>query len=141
MTSVREFDLDRHFESNGSLVVFEDGNLPFPLHRTFVVQAGAGQVRGDHAHRTCNQLLVALKGAVRVSVDDGQIKSEYRLTGLSKGLLIPPMNWATQKYLSNETILMVSCDHPFDESDYIRDYSDFLRNVSAMNRGSAISND
>ncbi len=122
--------LSIHSEDNGSVVVFEEGTVPFPVRRTFVVTADMNQIRGDHAHRVCNQLLVVLKGKVLVSVDDGTFAQELLLTELAKGLLIPPMVWATQKYVSADAILLVACDQLYDETDYIRDYAEFKRVVS-----------
>jgi len=83
-------------------------------------------VRGNHAHKLCSQLLVALSGEVLVSVDDGMSQQEFLLSEMAQGLVIPPMNWATQKYLSQRSILLVVCDLLFDEADYIRDYSEFI---------------
>ncbi len=131
--------LNLHVESNGSLVVFEEGSSPFPLRRVFVVTADVGQVRGHHAHRTCSQLLVALRGQVLVSVDDGNGPQDFLVSELEQGLLIPPMNWATQKYMSEGTILMVVCDQLFDERDYIRDYEEFSGALHSMKDGNSPS--
>ncbi len=125
MSPVQTIPLSIHREANGSVAVFEEGTVPFPIRRTFVVTADAGQVRGDHAHRACSQLLVVLRGKVQVSVDDGNTSQEFLLSESAQGLLIPPMIWSTQTYLSEGSILLVVCDHLYDEADYIRDYSDF----------------
>lgn len=127
MSAAYEIRLRLFTESNGSLLVLEEGTLPFPLRRTFIVTAGAGQVRGAHAHRVCHQLLLALRGSVLVSVDNGNFTIDFELTDSAQGLLIPPLNWATQKYMSEETILLVACDQLFDEQDYIRNYEEFKR--------------
>ncbi|MDE0973554.1 MAG: FdtA/QdtA family cupin domain-containing protein [Candidatus Nanopelagicales bacterium] len=117
--------LNLHVESNGSLAVIEESSSFFPLRRVFVVTADVGQVRGHHAHKTCSQLLVVLRGQVLVSVDGGNGPQDFLVSQLDQGLLIPPMNWATQKYMNEETILMVVCDELFDEKDYIREYEEF----------------
>jgi len=136
MSVVHEVPLNLHTESNGTLVVFEEGSTPFPLRRTFVVTAGMGQIRGNHAHKTCSQLLVALRGEVLVSVEDGNGSKEFLLSELKQGLLIPPMTWAKQKYLCENTVLMVLCDQLFDELDYIRDYAEFNQVLQARQSGS-----
>jgi len=125
MSPVETISLSIHREENGSVAVFEEGTVPFPIRRTFVVTADVGQVRGDHAHRVCSQLLVVLRGKVRVSIDDGNTSQEFLLSESAQGLLIPPMIWSTQTYLSEGSILLVVCDQLYDEADYIRDYSDF----------------
>jgi len=139
MHNSHQVPLNLHVESNGSLVVFEEGSSPFPLRRAFVVTADVGQVRGHHAHRTCSQLLAVLRGQVLVSVDYGNGSQDFLLSELEQGLLIPPMNWATQKYMSEETILMVACDQLFDEKDYIRDYAEFAFTLQSMKGGNSPS--
>jgi dTDP-4-dehydrorhamnose 3,5-epimerase-like enzyme len=112
---------------NGSLTVFEEGPVPFSVVRTFVVRAHAGQTRGQHAHRKCTQLLAALSGKIRVTVVDGTGETVFILSDSTEGLLIPPMVWATQEYLQDDSILLVACDQRFDEDDYIRDQNIFSR--------------
>jgi hypothetical protein len=82
---------------------------------------------------------VVLKGTVLVSVDNGNTSQEIVLSELAKGLLVPPMNWATQRYMSEGTMLMVACDQLFDEEDYIRDYDEFLRIFHSMKDGNSSS--
>ncbi len=129
MPASQEVPLSIHIDANGSVVVFEEGTVPFPIRRTFVVTADVGQIRGNHAHRACSQLVVVLSGEVLVSVDDGNVSQEFLLSEMAQGLLIPPMTWATQKYISEDSILLVVCDLLFDESDYIRDYAEFKRGL------------
>lgn len=114
-------------DANGSnLVVFEDKTITFNMKRIFTVRAEKGINRGNHAHFQCTQLLVCLQGAIEVLCDDGKSKKIIQLAEDTKGLLIPPLIWATQKYLKTPTILMVICDRPYEEEDYIRDYNQFL---------------
>ena len=111
---------------NGVLCVYESGaKVPFVVRRVFTVCAKAGNLRGNHAHRRCAQLLVCLVGRIKVSCDNGRYIKEYVLDDMASGLLIPPGVWATQDYLDNNAILMVLCDRGFEAEDYIRDYDDF----------------
>ena len=131
MSSSREIPLLIHSENNGVVAVFEEGRVPFPVRRAFAVFAEAGQLRGAHAHKTCTQMLVALQGKVDVTMDDGYKTTSSLLSPLSHGLLIPPMTWASQKYLTDGATLLVICDQLFDEDDYIRDRENFLRAIGA----------
>jgi len=131
MVASREIPLRIHTEENGSVAIFEEGTVPFPVRRAFVVFAGAGQLRGAHAHRACTQMLVVLQGEVNVSMDDGLEATSHSLSRLSHGLVIPPMTWASQRYLTEDSTLLVICDQLFDEGDYIRDREDFLRAIEA----------
>lgn len=113
--------------TDGSLAVYEgNGVLPFDIRRCFVVKAGAGAVRGHHAHRLCRQLLVCLAGACAVTCDDGRNRRDIPLAGLGRGLLIPAGIWAEQTYLEQATTVLVLCDQAYSEADYLRDRAAFL---------------
>lgn len=126
MTNVTPILFPKFEEDNGYLCVFESGkHVPFLVRRVFTVSARRGDLRGEHAHRQCTQLLVSLSGKIRVACDNGVVQSELVLDGMGSGLLIPPGVWATQEYLTDDAILMVMCDRPYEVEDYIRDYKDF----------------
>jgi len=112
----------------GSLVVSEFGSdLPFVPQRTFFVHhVPSEDVRGEHAHRMCEQFLVCLKGSVHVVVDDGEHNREVRLDRPDRGLYMPPMTWGIQYKFSADAMLMVYASHPYDSDEYIRDYGQFL---------------
>lgn len=113
-------------DNNGDLCVYECGqHVPFDIRRVFTVSARKGDIRGDHAHKKCTQLLVCLSGQIRVFCDDGSAVSEYFLANMGMGLLVPPGTWAKEEYLANDAVLMVLCDREYEAEDYIRDYNDF----------------
>jgi hypothetical protein len=120
-----EFDLLSFSENNGTVTVFEEGTIPFPVRRVFLVGADSGEVRGAHAHRECQQLLVAICGEITVSTTDGTTETIHHLTRSTPGLVIPAMIWATQEYTGSNATLLVICDQLFDESEYIRDFAEF----------------
>lgn len=126
MSHAYEVDLLQFREPNGSVTVFEEGSIPFPVRRAFLVEANMGEIRGDHAHRECQQLLVAVNGKITIKATDGKTERTYQLTNSSSGLVIPALVWATQYYNSPESRLLVICDQLFTESDYIRDYAEFV---------------
>jgi UDP-2-acetamido-3-amino-2,3-dideoxy-glucuronate N-acetyltransferase len=105
--------------------------VPFTPRRFFVVFNVPGQnARGAHAHHVCEQFLIAVRGSVSVVWDDGQSRGEVTLDHPSIGLYLPPMTWGIQYKHSADAVLMVFASHPYDASDYIRDYDDFLRVVA-----------
>jgi hypothetical protein len=71
--------------------------------------------------------MVAAHGSVSVVVDDGTNRAEVELDSPTIGLHVPPMVWATQYRYEKDTVLMVLASHAYEDSDYIRDYEDFLR--------------
>jgi dTDP-4-dehydrorhamnose 3,5-epimerase-like enzyme len=125
--SVLQIRLPHFMHSNGGLVVMEGMNdIPFEIARVFIVHAFDGAVRGKHAHRACSQFLSCPVGVVEVKCDDGSNTRRHLLDSPETGLLIPPGIWAEQDYKEARSVLTVLCDRPYDESDYIRNYDDFL---------------
>lgn len=85
-----------------------------------------GVVRGKHAHKKLHQILFCVAGACTVSLDDGKEKAEVRLDQPSRGLLIGPGIWREMYDFTPGAVLMVLASEYYDESDYIRDYQEFL---------------
>lgn len=103
------------------------GDLPFTPQRVFFVHGvPSKEVRGEHAHRQCEQFLVCLTGSVSCIVDDGTTRNEYVLDNPSMGLHMPAMTWGTQYDYSPDAVLAVFASRPYEDADYIRDYEEFL---------------
>ncbi len=116
----------KHMDPNGTLCVYECGrHVDFAIQRVFAVFAENGEVRGEHAHKQCTQLLVCVSGKIRVTCDDGATATDYLLDDMSVGLLIPPGIWAKETYVEGNALLMVLCDRAYEADDYIRDYSEY----------------
>lgn len=115
-------------DMRGELLAFEfDKHLPFIPKRTFFVfNVPSEKVRGEHAHKTCHQLLVAMRGSVRVLADDGTHRQEFALESPNVGLHLPPLTWGTQYRYSADALLLVFASHGYDAGDYLRDYQSFL---------------
>ncbi|MGJ0387703.1 sugar 3,4-ketoisomerase [Microbacterium sp. CGR1] len=102
------------------------GDLPFTPQRVFFVHGvPSKEVRGEHAHRQCEQFLVCISGSVSCIVDDGSTRHEYVLNDPSMGLHMPPMTWGTQYDYSADAVLVVFASRPYEDADYIRDYEEF----------------
>jgi hypothetical protein len=109
-------------------VAVEFGDLPFAPRRQFFVHGVSGEkVRGEHAHRHCRQLLIALHGSLHVILNDGKAVQEIRLDTPGRGLLLEPMTWSVQYKFSRDAVLGVYASLPYDPDDYIRDFDDFKR--------------
>ena len=113
----------------GTLSVAEaDSDIPFQPLRTFLVyDVPTVETRGEHAHRRCHQVLVAVAGTVRVVADDGREREEFRLDSPAVGLVLPAMTWGIQYGFSPDAVLMVLASERYDADDYLRSYSDFLQ--------------
>ena len=125
---VKTIDLQTIVDERGTLTVAEAGNhVPFPIARVFTIGGvKAGGTRGGHAHKALNQLFVCLAGAVDLSVDDGREQGAFALESPARGLHVPPTLWAEQTYRGEDALLMVLCDAPYDEDDYLHVYDEFL---------------
>jgi hypothetical protein len=127
VNDVKLLTLPRHVDHGGELVVFEErSGLPFPVRRFFSVAVSQKAVRGRHAHRMCAQAFLCPRGAIEVECDDGRAKHTFSLDRPDLALVIPASIWATESYQTADSMLLVLCDRPYDEADYIRNYSAFL---------------
>jgi serine acetyltransferase len=112
--------------------------LPFTPRRWFLVyEVPSRELRGEHAHRKCHQFLICVAGSVTVSVDDGEHRGEVVLDRPSIGIYVPPMVWGSQFRYEPDTVLLVLASHPYAADDYIRDYEDYIRELSEQRTGSA----
>lgn len=117
----------------GNLTVVEsDDQVPFPIERVYYLyDVPTGAVRGGHAHRALQQLLIPLSGSFDVLLDDGAEKRSVHLNRPSVGLLLTPMIWRELVNFSSGSVCMVLASEHYDESDYFREYEDFLAAVRA----------
>lgn len=117
----------------GSLTVGEfDRSVPFAVKRYFMVfDVPSKETRGEHAHRECHQFLICVRGSCAVVADDGAHRQEFLLDRPDVGIHLPPMVWGIQYKYSSDAVLMVYASHYYDNSDYIRNYSEFRQLVGA----------
>ena len=127
-TGARLIELTRATDMRGSLVAGEiDAELPFVPARFFVVyDVPSIEVRGEHAHRRCEQVLVCLSGSVKAIADVGGVRSEFLLDRPDIGLYMPSMTWGTQYRYTKNAVLLVLASLPYQADDYIRDYDEYL---------------
>lgn len=114
-------------DMRGSLSVGEfDRSIPFLPKRYFLVfDVPSREIRGEHAHRTCHQFLICVKGSCMVVADDGKHRREFLLDRPNLGVYLPAMTWGTQYKYSSDAVLLVFASDYYDPDDYIRDYSEF----------------
>ncbi|MBX9564202.1 FdtA/QdtA family cupin domain-containing protein [Aeromonas hydrophila] len=119
-------------DERGSLIALESNNqIPFDIQRVYYLYGTKpGVARGFHAHKKLKQLAVCIKGSCRFIMDDGSNKQEVILSTPDKGLLIDAMQWHEMHDFSDDCVLLVLANQPYDESDYIRDYSKFIEAVN-----------
>jgi len=131
---IKLIQLQKHGDERGQLVALEEAkNIPFPIKRVYYMfETGEDVRRGFHAHYKLRQLAVPVRGSCRIILDDGIEKIEVYLDNPVQGLAIDPMIWHEMYDFSRDCVLMVLADDFYNESDYIRNYDDFLK-VMAKN--------
>jgi acetyltransferase-like isoleucine patch superfamily enzyme/dTDP-4-dehydrorhamnose 3,5-epimerase-like enzyme len=120
--------LNIHSDMRGGLVAMNfAGDFPFIPKRFFTIfGVPTKDIRGEHAHKKCHQILVCLSGSVKALVDDSLTRTEYILDQPNKLLYMPPGTWGTQFDYSPNAVLGVFASHEYEAEDYIRNYEDFL---------------
>lgn len=104
----------------------EDKHIPFTIERVYwIYDVPGGQIRGGHAFKKQQELIVALSGSFDVMVDDGQEKKIFHLNRSYYGLYIPAGYWRQLENFSTNSLAMVLSSTPYDENDYIREYEQF----------------
>jgi dTDP-4-dehydrorhamnose 3,5-epimerase-like enzyme len=97
---------------------------------------GLNQVRGCHAHRTLQQVLICINGKCSIALDDAHSREVLVLSRGDQGIYIGPYIWHEIYNCTNNTIILALASDYYDESDYIRDYKEFLNFVSSNKEGS-----
>lgn len=133
--NIKMIEFQPHGDDRGMLIALEEEkNIPFGVKRVyFMYDTIAGVHRGKHAHKTLKQVLFCPCGACTISLDDGKETKEVRLDKATEGLLVEACMWREMYDFTPDAVLMVLASDYYDESDYIRDYDEFLRYVRNIN--------
>lgn len=132
-------ELPKVSNPKGNLTFIESaGHIPFEIRRVYYLyDVPSGETRGGHAHFRLEQFIVALSGSFDVVLDDGGDQKRYFLNRSYYGLYIPRMIWRELHNFSSGSVCLVLASEHFAESDYIRDYGEFLR-ASASRRSPGV---
>lgn len=124
-------DLPLIHDPRGDLTFIEGGrHIPFEIARIYYLyNVPVDAARGGHAHKELQQVIFALSGSFRVSFDNGRDRCEYWLRDPRRGIYVDRMIWREVDSFSQGAVCMVLASHPYDESDYYRDYDAFASAV------------
>lgn len=128
-----------HGDDRGQLVALEEfKDIPFQVKRVYYMyDTGAGVTRGCHAHRCLEQILICIHGSCTVRLDNGREKKSVPLERPYEGLYISGNMWREMHDFSEDAVLLVLASELYDETDYIRDYDEFLKLSGAGDAGHA----
>ena len=123
-------------DERGSLVSLEGNkSVPFDIKRVYYIfGTKEGISRGFHAHRNLKQVAVCVIGSCRFILDNGNQRDEVVLDKSTTGLLIDNLIWREIYDFSPDCVLMVLANEHYNESDYIRDYQSFIKEVENEKR-------
>lgn len=117
-----------HGDERGQLVALEEyKEVPFKIKRVYYMyDMSPGIVRGRHAHKNLQQILICIHGSCKILLDDGNEKEVVPLEKPYEGLYVANDMWHEMFEFSEGAVLMVLASELYDENDYIRNYDEFL---------------
>lgn len=124
-------------DERGNLVVIEgEGmDIPFDIKRVFYIYGSDSTVvRGQHANRETEFLLVNVSGTSKVKVDNGEESEIIELNKPRQGLYLSSMLWKDMYDFSKDSVLLVLASRHYDGGEYIRDYDDYLEALKEMKK-------
>ena len=130
-----KYTFQPHGDDRGQLVSLEEYNdIPFRIKRVYYMyNTVEGVVRGKHAHKKLEQILVCISGSCKIKLDNGKETKVVVLEKPYEGLYVSNDMWREMYDFSQDAVLVVFASELYDESDYIRDYEEFLRFIAEKN--------
>lgn len=127
----RIIELPKICDPRGNLTVAEQmKNIPFNIERVYwTYDVPSGERRGGHAHRTCEEIIIAAGGSFDVELFDGKERQTFHLNHPYQGLYVGTDVWRTLEDFSSGAVCLVLASELFDEQEYIYDYDEFLERV------------
>ncbi|MGL4866435.1 MAG: sugar 3,4-ketoisomerase [Cetobacterium sp.] len=119
-------------DDRGHLVVVEGmKNIPFEIKRMFYIYGTKEDVvRGQHANRKSEFVLINLAGSCKIKVDDGRNEEIIVLDKAHEGIYLDKMVWKDMYDFSENSILLVLSNQSYDSEEYVRDYAKFKKEIT-----------
>ena len=129
-------DFPIHGDYSGKLVALEkNSDFPFEIKRVYYIwDTEEKAVRGRHAHKNLEQVIVCLRGSCDFILDDGFQKEVVHLDKPNQGLYITNNIWREFTNFSTDCVVMVLASEHYNPADYIHDYNEFLEFVKNRNK-------
>lgn len=133
---IMKYMFQQHGDNRGQLVALEQFNdIPFEIKRVYYMyDTGEGVRRGFHAHKKLSQILICIHGSCKILLDNGSEKKIIPLDKPYEGVYVSNDMWREMYDFSPDAVLIVLASEYYDESDYIRDYDEFLKYVGKKDK-------
>ena len=131
-----QIDFPKIHDPRGNLSFVESQrHIPFEIKRVYYLyDVPGGATRAGHAHKELQQVLVAIAGSFDVLLDDGKEKKRVRLDRPYWGLYIYPLTWRVLENFSSGSVCLSMVSDFYTESDYFREYDEFLQAVGVQKK-------
>ena len=132
-----KYKFQQHGDERGQLVALEEEkDIPFKIKRVYYMyDTRKGVRRGYHAHKSLEQILVCVHGSCKILMDNSVEQEVVFLDKPYEGLYIGNDIWREMFDFSEDAVLLVLASEYYDESDYIRNYDEFLKFVASQKEG------
>lgn len=135
---VKLIELPRILDDRGNLSFLQHNEqIPFVVRRAYwIYDVPGGELRGSHAFRKTQEIIIALSGSFDVVLHDGADEQAFSLNRSYVGLYVPQLLWRTLKNFSTNSLALILASTDYDEADYIRQFEEYRRYVqSPKNHG------
>lgn len=132
---IKKINFQKHGDDRGMLVAIEEQkDIPFAVKRVYYIyDTKSGVRRGFHAHKNLKQVLLCVKGSCMLHLDNGAETEEILLNNPTEGVYLENNIWREMYDFSEDAVLLVLASEYYNESDYIRNYDDFIKFVEKEN--------
>ena len=130
LQKVKMLEFAEKGDERGQLVIVEGlKDVPFEIKRLFYIYGSDSEVvRGQHANKESEFVLINVAGTSKVKVRDGRGNEEiYSLEIPNTGIYLPKMVWKDMYDFSEDSVLLCIASTAYDPEEYIRDYDEFVK--------------
>ena len=129
MKKIKKIKIKSFKSVSGKLIPISfNKKFPFPIKRIFFLYGKKKKIRGDHAHKKCSQLFMAIAGKMILNVKTPHSKKKFLIGKDSNyAILVPPKYWCSIKFIKRESVLMVMNDRYYEFNDYLETFNEYKK--------------
>ena len=129
MKKIKKVKIKSFKSASGKLIPISfNKKFPFSIKRIFFLYGLKKKIRGDHAHKKCSQLFMAVSGKMILNIQTPYSKKRFLIGKNSKyAILVPPKYWCSVKFIKKESILMVMNDRYYEFNDYLETFDEYKK--------------